>query len=250
MKLKLLLFLSLICNLLSYAQTNTQLIGRITSEFSVPSNVEIINIGNKSSTLTNEKGEFVIQAKANDSLYIHHKEFFLKKVKLTADQFKQAFTLFILVKKPQQLDEVIVFKKPNLKLSKDTKYEQRKSDELALIKRESTLKTGVYDGTITNGADLMRIGSMIVGLFIKRKEKPKAKAPEIPFVDLAKKKVPNHFYLKTLKLNPNEIDPFLNYCQFDPKTKTITSETNPLTLMDFLTQKNVEFQQLNKNTTP
>ena len=250
MKLKLLLFFSLICNLVNYAQTNTQLNGRITSEFSVPSNVEIINISNKSNTLTNEKGEFTIQAKANDSLYIHHKDFFLKKVTLTADQIKQPNAIFSIVKKPQQLDEVIVFKAPNLKLSKDTKYEQRKSDELALIKRESRPKTGVYDGTIPNGMDFNKIGELIMGLFVKEKEKPKAKAPQIPFTELAKKKVPNHFYLKTLKLNANEIDKFLNYCQFDPKTKTLTTETNPLALMDFLTQKNVEFQQLNRNKTP
>jgi hypothetical protein len=248
MKLKLLFLLSLICNLVSYAQTNTQLSGRITSEFSVPLNVEIINISNKSNTVTNEKGEFVIQAKANDSLYIHHKDFFLKKVKLTADQIKQPNAIFTLVQKPQQLDEVIVFKAPNLKLSKDTKYEQQKSDELALIKRESRPKTGVYDGTIPNGMDFNKIGELIIGLFVK--EKPKVKTPQIPFTELAKKKIPNHFYLKTLKLNPDEIDPFLKFCEFDPKSKTLDSETDPLTLMDFLTQKNVEFQQINRIKTP
>lgn len=250
MKLKLLFLLSLICNLVSYAQTNTQLSGRITSEFSVPLNVEIINISNKSNTVTNEKGEFVIQAKANDSLYIHHKDFFLKKVKLTADQIKQPSAIFTLIQKPQQLDEVIVFKAPNLRLSKDIKYEQRKSDELALIKRESRPKTGVYDGTIPNGMDFNKIGELIIGLFVKEKEKPKAKAPQIPFTELAKKKVPSNFYLKTLKLNPDEIDPFLKFCEFDPKCKTIDSETDPLTLMDFLTQKNVEFQQINRIKTP
>jgi hypothetical protein len=250
MKLKLLILLSLIYNLVSYAQTKTQLSGRITSEFSVPLNVEIINISNKSNTVTNEKGEFVIQAKANDSLYIHHKDFFLKKVKLTADQIKQPNAIFTLVQKPQQLDEVIVFKAPNLKLSKDTKYEQQKSDELALIKRESTLKTGVYDGTIPNGMDFNKIGELIIGLFVKEKEKPKPKKPQIPFTELAKKKISNKFYMNTLKLNPNEIDPFLKFCELDPKCKTIDSETDPLTLMDFLTQKNVEFQQINRIKTP
>jgi hypothetical protein len=45
-----------------------------------------------------------------------------------------------LLRKPEELDEVVVFKIPNIKLSKDKAYEQRKIDELVLEKAANSPK--------------------------------------------------------------------------------------------------------------
>ena len=43
---------------------------------------------------------------------------------------------------------------------------------------------------------------------------------------------------------PLEVALFLEFCDTDPKSKTILENTNPLKLMDFLITKNIEFKKL------
>ena len=132
---------------------------------------------------------------------------------------------------------------PSIKLSTDKTYEQGKLDQLIIEKSARSLKTGVYNGSIENGMDLMRIGGMILKLFIKEKEVVK-EIPQIEFKQLAKSTCDEKFYLQTLKLNPDQIELFLEFCDADPKSKTVAESNNALTVMDFLLAKNIEFKKL------
>jgi hypothetical protein len=85
---------------------------------------------------------------------------------------------------------------------------------------------------------------MVLGLFIKEKEPEKEALPEIEFATLAKNTCDQKFYLEKLKLKPEEIDLFLQFCDADPKSKKLIENTNVLSMMDFLSAKNIEFQKL------
>jgi hypothetical protein len=88
--------------------------------------------------------------------------------------------------------------------------------------------------------DLMRIGGMILGLF-KRKDEVKKLFPKSNF-PRSKNSCNQKFYLETLKLKANEIELFLQFCEADPKSKTIAANDNTLSTMDFLFAKNTEFK--------
>jgi hypothetical protein len=244
MKVKLLFALSLLVCQLSFSQTEKSLKGKVSFDNNLLQNIDVINKTSKTSTTTNTKGEFIITAKANDSLFFYTKEYYMQRLKLSSDQIDQNNLLVHMFKKPEELEEVVVTKMKSIKLSKDKGYEQKKLDEIALNKAARKLKTGVYDGTIENGADLMRIGGMILGLFIKDKEPSKEKAPDIEFAVLAKKTCDSKFYLERLKLKTEEIELFLQFCDVDPKSKIVVKDNNVLSMMDFLTAKNTEFKNL------
>ncbi len=91
--------------------------------------------------------------------------------------------------------------------------------------------------------DLMRIGGMILKLFIKEKEVVK-ETPQIEFKQLARNSYDEKFYHLTLKLKPDQIELFLEFCDADPKSRIVAQSNNVLTVMDFLFAKNIEFKKL------
>lgn len=243
MKVKLLLVLFLSVCQFSFSQTEN-IKGIVLHEGFLLEKVNVINKTSKISTTTNEKGEFVIQAKANDSLLFYVKNYHMKRIKLTPQQIESNNLVIAMIKKPEELDEVVIATLPPIKWKFDKKWEQEQRDAIKLDKAADSPKTGVYDGTIENGMDFMRIGEMIFGLFVKEKDTPKEKVPEIEFAVLAKSICEEKFYLETLKLKPEEINLFLQFCDADPKSKNLIADHNKLSMMDFLMAKNKEFQKL------
>jgi len=245
MKIKCLSILLLFTCQVSFSQTEKILKGKVFFENSRVPDVEVINANSKKMTVSDANGNFHIAVKPKDLLVFVSKEYELKKVLLEKELLDKAiFTVFLLLK-PEQLDEVVVTKMPSIKLSTDKAYEQRKLDKLALEKAAKTINNpGVYQGTIENGMDLMRIGSMVLGLFVKEKESVQKTAPEIQFKELARTTCDQKFYTETLKLKPEQIALFLEFCDADPKSKTVLENSNILSMMDFLSTKNIEFKKL------
>jgi hypothetical protein len=244
MKVKLLLVFSLFTSQFSFSQNEELLQGKVVNQNSPIKGVDIINYTTKVQTITNQFGEFSIAAKKNDLLVFTSKKYELKKLLVNEKLFDKKGFIVYLDLKPEELKEVVITKIDPLKWKKDTKQEQDNRVAVALDRAASKPRTGVYDGTIENGADLIRIGSMIIGLFIKDKEVQKPKTPEIEFATLAKNTCSQKFYLQTLKLKPEEIDLFLQFCDADPKSKIVVSSSNELSMMDFLMVKNAEFKKL------
>ncbi|MNT86482.1 hypothetical protein D3C72_2267770 [compost metagenome] len=85
---------------------------------------------------------------------------------------------------------------------------------------------------------------MIIGLFAKEKEEITKSGSSIEFKELAKISCDEKFYLQTLKLKPEEIALFLDFCDADPKSKILIENPNVLGMMDFLSSKNIEFKKL------
>lgn len=246
MKVKLLFFLFLLLHQFSFAQTEKLLKGVVSSENFLLLNVDVINKNSQKSTKTNDKGEFVIAVKANDSLLFYTKDYYLKRLKVSKEHIGQNNLQVVMIKKPEELDEVVVEKSHSIKLNIDKAYEQGKRDEIDVINSvESIKKRTVYEGTIDNGMNFIAIGKKILDLFIKEKEPEKEASPEIEFLTLARSICEEKFYLETLKLKPEEIDLFLQFCETDPKSKTLIRHHNVLSMMDFLMAKNIEFQKLN-----
>lgn len=250
MKVKLLLLLSLLASQFCFSQNVELLQGKVLNQnLPVPS-VDVINFNTKAQTTTDQFGNFFIAAKTDDLLVFISKNYELKKLIVNQKFYDKNIFLVYLNLKPEELKEVVIAKIPSIKLSNDKGYEQKKLDEIALDKAARAPKTGIYSGTIENGPDLMRIGGMLFGLFIKEKEEKEKKEktlPEIEFATLAKNLCNEKFYIEKLKLAQDEIDLFLQFCDVDPKSKELISHHNQLSMMDFLMTKNIEFQKLKQD---
>ncbi|CAN1570335.1 hypothetical protein MCETHM1_03161 [Flavobacteriaceae bacterium] len=244
MNVKILLILSFLVCQFSFSQSEKLLKGVVSSENFLLKNVDIINKTTKKSTTTNEKGEFVIEAKVNDSLLIYAKDYNLNRLRVSPKLLELNNLQIIMLKNVEELEEVVIEKKQNLKLSKDKKYEQSKRDEYATEKfdnREGYQK--MRKGTFVNGLNFVTIRKKLKDLLSKEKEPEKVTLPEIEFATLAKNTCDQKFFTESLKLKPDEIELFLQYCDVDPKSKILNSSSNELSIMDFLIVKNAEYRK-------
>jgi len=227
-----------------FSQSKITINGKVLSENLLIPNVEIINLSTEKSTTTNANGEFSIAAKVNDSILIFHKNYELKGIKISSDDINKKQITVEITRKVEELKEVVVHQ-VNVDWEFDKKWEQLKRDEIAVYRKSKTLKNpGVYDGTIENGMDFVKIGKMIFGKLLKGKEKHNDKV--IEFKEVAASNFDQKFYTETLKLKKEQIEPFLTFCNFDPESKKLLSKnSNDLELMDFLYKKSVEFKKIN-----
>ena len=237
-------FLFLIVHI-SFSQSETVYKGKILCNNFPIENIEIINLNSEKSAFSNSAGEFSIVAKSEDVVVFASKLYEYKRISVQSEYLNNHIQIISLILKPEQLEEVVITEIPSIKWEKDTKWEQEKLDQLALEKVARTPKIlGINNGTIENGMDFKRIGGMIFGLFAKEKEKIKISPPKIEFMALAKTSCNQKFYIETLKLKPEEIELFLQFCDSDPKSKIVAQNNNSLEMMDFLFAKNLEFKKL------
>ena len=184
MKLKI-AFLLLVFQI-GFSQSEKSIKGTVLSDNFPMAKVDVVNFNSKISTVTNNEGKFVLTGKLGEILIFIVKGYDLKRVVIDADMMLKQDNLVVLVKKPEELQEVLIVKIPSIRLSKDQKFEQSKLDELDMNKFQKTLKNpGVYDGQ-TTGLDFFKIANMIGKLFSKEKEIVKVESPPIVFKDLVK----------------------------------------------------------------
>jgi hypothetical protein len=246
MKVKLLLAIFLLVHQFSFSQAEKLLKGVVSSDNFLLQNVDVINKTSQKSTTTNENGEFEIAVKPNDSLLFYIKYFNLKRLKVSPKQIELNNLQIEMLKNAEELEEVLVTKKQNLKLSKDKKYEQSKLDGYATEKFDNREGyQAMRNGTFVNGLNFATIGKKLLDLLAQEKEPEKEVLPEIEFATLAKNTCDQKFFTYNLKLKTDEIDLFLQFCDADPKSKTVAKDNNILSMMDFLTIKNKEFQKIN-----
>ncbi|MEO8255411.1 MAG: hypothetical protein ABI554_13600 [Flavobacterium sp.] len=245
MNVKLLLALFLFVFQFSFSQTEKLLKGVVSSENFLLQDVEVINKTSEKSTKTSNKGEFLIEAKANDSLLFYSKKFHLKRVKISKEHLELNDLQVLMIMKPEELEEVVVETVRGISLKGDKAYEKEKRSDIDVVNSvEYIKKRTVYEGTIDNGSDFMGIAIKLVRLFLKEKESKRTTAIEIDFATLAKSTCNLKFFTENLKLKPDEIELFLQYCDSDPKSKRVKENTNILSMMGFLAIKNSEFQKL------
>lgn len=227
-----------------YAQTHKLLRGKVMSDHFVLENVDVINKNTANTTKTNNQGEFIIAASVNDSILFFDKDYHLKGIKLNPEDLETNNMIVSIDRKPEELKEIVI-RKVSVDWEFDKKWEQLKRDEIAVYRQSKQLKNpGVYDGTITNGMDFVKIGKLLFGDKLKRK---KNAVSNVEFKDVATANFDEKFFTETLQLKKEEIETFLTFCNFDPESKKIQADknSNSLVLMDYLYQKSFEYKKAN-----
>lgn len=236
MKHKLLLIYFLILSLFSNAQTQ-KLNGIVTSNDFGVSGLEVVNLTSKSVAITNNSGAFSIVASTGDEIIFISKNYDYKTIIIKEADFSNTNFSIKLNQKTEQLEEVVIKNKITAPLIPD--MQELLDRQIADDKYSQKKNPFGTDGSITYGPDLFKI----IKLFTKGKQKKGAEITKTGFKEMAKNNLSKDFFSKSLELKPEEIPIFLEYCDADPKSRTLLENSNQLELIEFLLAKRVEFKK-------
>lgn len=213
----------------------------VCNNYAIP-NVEVINSNSRILTVSDANGNFSIPAKTNDTLVFIAKNYELKKITINTLIINDKDLSIELMLKAEELEEVLISNVEH-KTIWLTKEEIRQIKLNSSRPKQGLKITGYTEPPMLVGVDFIRIGTMIGGLLKKEKEPAKKEKPIVSFKDLAKTSCDQNYFLETLKVKPDEIELFLEFCDADPKSKTIAASKNVLSTMDFLLEKSIEFKK-------
>ncbi|MBP6558170.1 MAG: hypothetical protein KA213_07370 [Flavobacterium sp.] len=242
---QILLFYILVFNpLFGFSQNEKLIYGKVLFGETALSTIDVININSRESATTDKNGRFSISAKVKDTLFIISKDYTDRRIAITKELLDKPNLIIYLEKRPIALDDVEITTTQSVKF----KVSQAELDAGKLAKQARTLKVqNVYDGTIENGIDFVRMAKGLRNLFKnKDQEKRENTLPPIPFKDYLALNFDTDFYTQKLKLKPEEIELFITYCEADPKAKVISEHQDVLEALDFLLSKNEAFKKLER----
>jgi len=231
----------LLFSFIGWAQTG-KLSGKVVTGETALAGIDIVNINSKKMTKTDSNGNFTILAKSNDELLIISKEYTDQTIVVSQTDLDKNNLLVRLEEKPIELKEVAITKSPSVKY----KVSQGDLDKVKLEKQANTPKVvGVYDGSIENGVDFIRLGKGIVNLF-KKKEDTEKTPPPPSFKEYMAANFSSDFYTQKLKIQPDDVYLFVAFCEADPQSKVAAAEQDPLKTTEFLLSKKEEFKKLER----
>ena len=216
--------------------------GQFINEFALVDNGYVFNLNSKTRTFISDQGFFDILAKAKDTLLVSSASFKSKKIILQDKDFAKPLFVVNLESQMTLLKEVLVKGKTEIKPaipSSQGIVDMKFTDD---VKSSPKNRSMLSDGSIENGMDFVRMYKMVSKLFKKEAEKASTDA-NVGFSEAVSKGVDSYFFTNTLKLKNNEVGLFLDYCENDPKSKTLLQEKDEFMLIDFLITKNEEFKR-------
>lgn len=227
-----------------FAQNQKVLGGKVVCEGKGIPNIDLVNLTSKKSATTNSYGQFSIEVALGDELYILSKEYLDFKLKITETQFREGQLTITIERKPIALEDVEIVNKSSLKVE----ISQADIDAIKLTKQANALKVvNVYDGTIENGVDFVRMFKGIANWFKNKDNETQQKPVPLPgFRDFLSSHYDRNFYLNNLKLKPEEIELFIAYCEADARATVLAERQDILEMADFLFEKNEAFRKLDR----
>jgi hypothetical protein len=204
-------------------------------------NENVINTTAEKATITNDKGEFLIQVKLGDELVFTAINYQIEIVKVTAEILERNRLVIEVNEKVTELDEVTVSpenQKKFLELQneefKQFEYETDATGEVQNIALDPTIR-GMRDG--------LNFVNIFKALFLsKDKDTTQDKAP-LKVSDLLRQVYDDDFFVQDLQLPQDKIDAFLIYCDDKLPAQSLLRKDNEFQLIDFLVTQSKEFRK-------
>lgn len=195
--------------------------GIIAADDALLSGIEVVNLGNEKVTVTNNKGEFSILAKADDILVFSSKSLEMRRVLIDEDDLKSGTITVNMYPKINELDEVIVKKSPIEGVSIIPGQKQYTPAERKL----RTATSGFLDRPINWMSG--RTAMLKKEVAVERKER---------LLDKVGIMYEDKYYIETLKIPEIYIDDFQRYI-IEDKEFTAALKVKNRTMMLFLISK-------------
>nr|WP_315231788.1 hypothetical protein [uncultured Flavobacterium sp.] len=231
---------------LSFGQNGSRksLHGQFVNESALVDNGYVFNLNSKTRTFISDQGFFDILAKAKDTLLVSSASFKSKKIVIRDDDFSKPLFVVNLEAQTTLLKEVIVKRKAEIKPITGNSQGIVDLQFFDDVKSSPVNRTMPSDGSIENGMDFVRIFKMVSKVFKNDSAKKADLNSNVDFSDVVSKGIDNYFFTNTLKLKKEEIGLFLDYCENDPKSKSLLKQEDEFLLIDFLITKNEEFKRI------
>ncbi|MFV8268517.1 hypothetical protein ACNQGP_01100 [Flavobacterium sp. GT2N3] len=242
--------LKIICLLffcqLSFSQNENRksLHGQFINGSGSVDNGYVFNLNSKIRTFISNQGFFDVLAKAKDTLLVSSPSFKSKKIVIQETDFSKPLFVVSLEAQTTLLKEVIVKRKAEIKPITGSSQGIVDMQFFDDAKSSPVNRTMPSDGTIENGMDFVRVYKMVSKLFRTDSAKKTDLNSAVDFSDVVSKGIDNYFFTNTLKLKNEEIGFFLQYCENDPKSKSLLKQEDEFLLIDFLITKNEEFKRI------
>ena len=264
MKSKLLLFFLLITTF-GFAQGGKLKVlkGIVVSDSVRVERVTVTNLTQGTFSVSDDLGQFSIFAVEGDNLVFSSVVFESVSVVLKAADFQKLLFTIELDVNINQLDEVKI---GAFKLSGDLTYDAKRIKVKPVYKIDlpkidfSQLEiTGVKDRVFSRipgfnqqplgGLNFVNLAGALFGASPSKKvyytKKTQMNSSEA-FVTTIKKSFNDSFFTKSLQIKEEDLGRFLNFCTADErKEKWLLKPENQLALVDYLTKKGEEFNQIN-----
>jgi hypothetical protein len=215
-----LLFFATVC---TWSQTSNEklLHGKIVADSASVFGIDVVNLGNEKITVTNNKGEFSILAKADDILVFSSMTLEMKRMLVDEDDLKSETVTIYMTPKINELNEVIVKKNAAEGISIIPGQKHYTPAERKLY----TATTGLLDAPLNwlSGRTEMLKKEVIV----ERKERMLYKVGVL---------YDDKYYIQTLKIPEIYIDDFQRYIIEDKEFAAALKVKNR-TMMLFLISK-------------
>lgn len=221
-----------------FCQTDKVISGQVTSDsISIPG-IDVINMTNVKATITDYEGKFRIVAQPGDIILIGGKNYSTLKIRVTQHDMDVKLLAVVIQAEIIQLETVEVRRETPMDFGAQKFTSERSVDNMLNSPRNQM----VYNGSIADGLNLIKIGKLIGSLFKNKDKRPASKA--VVFKDFVAKNFPNYFLINTLHLTEEEIPLFIEFCSADEKSDRLAEGKNILEITDFLLSKKQEFDKL------
>ncbi|RZK12013.1 MAG: hypothetical protein EOO46_04730 [Flavobacterium sp.] len=233
------------------------LYGQIISDSISVEGITITNKTTKRYSVSDNLGNFSLHAREKDTLVFSSMNYSSKMVVLNSSDFKMKVLIIKLESHIMELDEVVI--DPNSltgDLDKDGKNIKVTQVDMKINMKDALNQEFEADGqtsalnTAVRGPghietlfqpDLIKIVKMF-GLFKGKKEDKKVTFTSSKiFPEAVQEKLPESFFLDTLKLKKDQIGLFLAYCENDSRAQGLLYANKEFELVDFLISKKPEY---------
>ncbi|MBT4324596.1 MAG: carboxypeptidase-like regulatory domain-containing protein [Cryomorphaceae bacterium] len=249
---KIIIFITLTISTLTFSQDQTDTVkGNVQSETSksILQNVHVLNLTKVKGTITNNNGEFEIQAKLNDTLYFSYIGYKSLKIVVTNDLIKfddntielteLAFALEEIIIKPYQLTGYLEIDVKNAPVNTSTRYKIIGLPNLGYeAGRRSRSGISKVIGAIFNPADFLN------NLFKKRSskmDKLRLMREDEEIKNLLSIKFDREVLVQLLGVDRADIDEILRNCNF---SDTFIQQANDLQILEAISECYDEYKLL------
>ena len=213
--------------------------------------VHIVNLNQVIGTITNEEGEFTIQAAVNDTLYFSYLGFKSQKIRVTNDMFKfkdtkislteLAYALEEVIVKPYQLTGYLEIDVKNLPVN-NTAYQYSISGLSVGYEAGNKSPSAVTKvlGAILNPADQLR---NLFGKQPNQMRKLRKVKEDDRIRDLLASKFDRETLTELLQIEKIDIEDILNNCNY---SKSFIMTANDLQILDAISSCYEDFKVLNR----
>ncbi len=221
---------------MSFAQSEKLISGKIICANNVVSNIQITNIVNEKSTVSDSTGNFSILAKADDMLVFTSINYEYKRKFLEQNDIDSNNLIINLIKKIEQLEEVVVSKSPVSNPFDEGIYDKNIKTYTPAERRFNEARSGMITPLINLISG--RTESLKKQLQIERNEKLLAKVTYLYEDD---------FYVKKLKINQESIKGFQYFVIEDKKLIGYIKSKNKTLIKFRMIELAQEFNKIQKS---